>query len=265
MRAVRGVEIHPTSVLHPGAELDDGACVGPYSVIGDRVRIGKETVLDSHVIVEGSTSIGASCRFFPFSSIGTVPQDLKYRGEDSQLVIGDRNTFREFVTVHRGTQGGAGVTRIGNDNFIMAYAHVAHDCILEDHVILANAVTLAGHVLVQAHAIVGASVGIHQFCRVGPYAFVGGYSCITRDVLPFVKTIGYRNEARTYGINSTGLKRKGIRREALLELQRAYRILVRSRLNSTQALARIRQEGLQSPEVSLLVQFVETCERGFIK
>jgi len=259
------MSIHPTAIIDRTSEISPEAEIGPYCTIGPQTRIGAGTVLDSHVCVHGWTSIGEQCRFYSHSSIGTDPQDLKYRGEPTQLTIGNNNVFREFVSLNRGTQGGHGITVIGNNNFLMAYSHVAHDCVLGDHVIMANAATLAGHVTVGDHATVGAFSAVHQFCRVGPHAFIGGFSVVTRDALPFVKTVGARNEAKTYGINSIGLQRKGFSMQSMDELKRIYRILFRSKLNTGDALAKAREHAWTSSEVATLIGFIETSERGFIR
>jgi UDP-N-acetylglucosamine acyltransferase len=257
--------IHPTALIDGTSEISPEAEIGPYCTIGPQTRIGAGTVLDSHVCVHGWTSIGEKCRFYSHSSIGTDPQDLKYRGEPTQLKIGNNNVFREFVSLNRGTQGGHGITVIGNNNFLMAYSHVAHDCVLGDHVIMANAATLAGHVTVGDHATVGAFSAVHQFCRVGPHAFIGGFSVVTRDALPFIKTVGARNEAKTYGINSIGLQRKGFSVQSMDELKRIYRILFRSKLNTGDALAAAREHTWTSSEVATLIGFIETSERGFVR
>lgn len=194
-----------------------------------------------------------------------VKIDLKYKGEPTQLVIGSRNVFRESMTVNRGTAGGGGVTRIGDDNFFMALTHIAHDCLVGSHLVMGNAVTLAGHVRVDDHAIIGAYSGVHQFCRVGTHSFIGGYSVITRDTLPYIKTVGSRNEARIYGINTLGLERKGFSPDAREALERAYRLLFRSKLNTSDALARLKASPVHSAEVDVLVHFIETCERGFVR
>jgi UDP-N-acetylglucosamine acyltransferase len=245
------------------ADLAPGVRVGPYCIVGPAVSLGPGSVLDAHVVIEGPTTIGARNRFYPFSSIGLAPQDLKYRGEPSRLEIGDSNTFREFVTVNRGTEGGGNVTRIGSHNLFMTEVHVAHDCIVGSHTIFANAATLAGHVEIQDWATIGAFTGVHQFCRVGAHAFVGGYSVITRDVLPYSKTVGNRS-ARVYGINSIGLLRRGFSRESLAALKEAYRILLRGGLTTTEAVARLEAEGPQTPEARAIVEFVRTSPRGVI-
>lgn len=257
--------VHPTAIVDPSAELGSEVTVGPYSIVGPRVQIGEGTLLEAHVHVHSFTTIGRNCRFSSFGSIGSAPQDLKFRGEESYLRIGDRNVFREFVTLNRGTAGGGGSTTIGDDNFFMAYAHVAHDSQVGHHVIMSNAATLAGHVDVADHSTIGAFSAVHQFCRVGLHAFIGGFSVITRDALPFIKTVGARNEAKIYGINTIGLERKGLGRETIEELKRAYRILFRSELNTGDAVRRARAEQWSAPEVTVLLEFVETAHRGFVR
>jgi UDP-N-acetylglucosamine acyltransferase len=246
----------------PGAELGAGVKVGPYCLVGARVRLGRRTVLDSHVVMDGDTTVGEANRFYPFASIGLAPQDLKYRGEDSRVVIGDRNVFREFVTVHRGTRGGGSLTRIGSDGLFMTEAHVAHDCLVGDHTIFANAATLAGHVEVGEWVTIGAFSGIHQFCRVGVHAFIGGYTVVTKDVLPYSKTVG--NRACIYGINAIGLNRRGFPREAIEAIRRAYRVLLQSRLNTSAAVARLAAEGAGTAEVRQIVEFIRSSKRGVI-
>ena len=214
-------EIDPLARVAPGAVLEPGVRVGPYCVVGAGVRLGRGSVLDSHVVIDGDTRVGERNHFFPFASIGLVPQDLKYRGEESRVEIGDRNVFREGCTVHRGTRGGEGVTRIGSDNLFMAQSHVAHDCRVGNHAILANAVALSGHVEVQDFATIGGLSGVHQFCRVGTHAFVGGFTVVTKDVLPFSHTVG--NRARFFGLNLVGLRRRGFAAEAIAALKQACR------------------------------------------
>ncbi|UCF81077.1 MAG: acyl-ACP--UDP-N-acetylglucosamine O-acyltransferase [Acidobacteriota bacterium] len=255
--------IHPTAIVHPEATLEEGVRIGPYCVVDENVRIGARTRLEAGVRIWPFTTIGSDCHFFPTSSIGSVPQDLKFQGEESRLVIGDRNVVREFCTFNRGTKGGGGTTRIGNDNFFMAYAHVAHDCQIGDHTVFANAATLAGHVLVEDHAVIGAFTGIHQFCRVGKHAFIGGASAIPLDPLPFVRTAG--NRARAYGINTIGLERKGFSKEAIEKLKDAYRILFHTGRNTAQAIEAVRADIKGCEEVEYLVRFIETSERGIVK
>jgi UDP-N-acetylglucosamine acyltransferase len=244
-----------------GAVLGRGVRVGPYCIVGPEVRLGAGTVLDSHVVVGGATTIGVGNRFFPFASIGLAPQDLKYRGEPTRLVIGDRNVFREFVTIHRGTQGGGGVTRIGSDNLFQAYAHVGHDCAIGSHAICAHGATLGGHVEVHDWATVGAFSGVHQFCRVGTHSFVGGYTVVTKDVLPFSKTVG--NRACIYGINAVGLTRRGFTPERTAAIRGAFRVLLQSRLNTTEAIRRLEVES-PGPDVAAILGFIRSSKRGVI-
>ena len=255
--------IDPTARVAAGAELAEDVVVGPFCVIGADVVLGSGCRLDSHVVIDGRTRIGSGGRFFPFSSIGSIPQDLKFDGEPTRLEIGADNTFREFVTVNIGTAGGGGVTRIGKGNFFMAYAHVAHDCIVGDGVIMANAATLAGHVTLEDGATLGAFSGVHQFCRIGRQAFVGGYSVVTQDAMPFVKTVG--NRAKAYGINVVGLQRRGHTAAAIDGLKRAYRLLFRSKLNMTQGLERVEAEVRGVAEVDLLISFIRSAERGVVQ
>ena len=255
-------DVDPTARVSPEAVLGPGVKVGPYSVVGSRVRIGPRTVLDSHVVIDGDTELGADNRLYPFCSVGLAPQDQKYHGEHTRLVIGDRNVVREFVTIHPGTGGGGGLTRIGSDNLFMAYAHVAHDCLVGSHTIFANGATLAGHVEVADWATIGAYSGVHQFCRVGTHAFVGGYTVATKDVLPYSKTVG--NRACIYGVNSIGLTRRGFAAETIAAIRRAFRVLVQSRLNTSEAVARLEAEGSPLPEVRGLVEFIRSARRGVI-
>jgi UDP-N-acetylglucosamine acyltransferase len=255
-------EVDPTARVSPAAVLGPGVKVGPYSVVGAGVRIGAGTVLASHVVVDGDTEIGAENRLYPFCSVGLPPQDKKYHGEHTRLVIGDRNVIREFVTIHPGTGGGGGLTRIGSDNLFMAYAHVAHDCLVGSHTIFANGATLAGHVEVADGATIGAYSGVHQFCRVGTHAFVGGYTVATKDVLPYSKTAG--NRACIYGVNTIGLTRRGFTAETIAAIRRAFRVLVQSRLNTSEAVARLEAEGSPLAEVQGLVEFIRTARRGVI-
>jgi UDP-N-acetylglucosamine acyltransferase len=257
------VYVHPTSVVSPRAEVGEGSHVGPFCTVGDEVRLGARVRLESHVVVDGRTEIGDDTHVFPFASIGLEPQDLKYRGEPAETRLGRRNRIREFVTVHRGTEGGGMLTSIGDDCLIMAQAHVAHDSRVGDRVIMANAATLAGHVEVQDGANVGAYSGVHQFCRVGREAYVGGYSVVVKDALPFALTVG--NHAKCYGLNTVGMKRRGYPQETVEALHHAFRLLLSSKLNTTQALARIREELQGPPEVEELLRFIETSRRGVVK
>jgi len=256
--------IHPTAIIDPAARVAESAEIGPYSIIGADVEIGERTRLMAHVYIEGPTHIGDDNLFFPYSTVGVAPQDLKYKGERSETRIGSRNRIREFVTIHRGTEGGGLVTSLGDDNLLMAYVHVAHDVMIGSHAVLANGVTFAGHVTVEDWAVIGAFSGIHQFCRVGRHSMTGGYSVITQDVLPFSTTVSSR-EVRVYGANATGLERRGFTQPVVEGLHKAFRILTRSGLNTTQAVDRIHAEVPSSPEIDELLAFIARSERGFVK
>ncbi len=259
---VPGALVDPTARVHPEAELADGVRVEAYAVIGPEVRLGRDTLVEHHATVMGPTTMGVGNRVFPYASVGQVPQDLKFRGERTELVVGDRNVFREFVTIHRGTAGGGGLTRIGSDNLFMAYTHIAHDCLVGSHTIFANGATLAGHVEVHDYATVGAYSGIHQFCRVGAHAFVGGFTVATQDVLPFSRTVG--NRACVYGVNTVGLSRRGFTREAIAAVRQAYRLLLQSHLTVSAAVERIASQGPHTPETRLLVDFIRSARRGVV-
>lgn len=256
--------IAASAIIHPDASLAADVEVGPYAVIGAHVTVGAGSSIGPHVRIDGPTTIGERNRFVGHASIGTDPQDLKFRAERTELRIGNDNVFREFVTVNRGTTGGGAVTTIASNNFFMAYAHVAHDCHVGSHTIFANNATLAGHVDVSDFATIGAFSAVHQFCRVGDHAFIGGGSICTQDVLPFVKTVGNR-PAKTYGINTVGLERKGFPKETIEALQRAYRILTRSKLLLNDALERIEKELGFVSETRYLVEFIRTAKRGIIR
>lgn len=256
--------IHPTAIIDPGADIHPTTEIGPYVVIGAEVHIGARTRLMGHIFVEGPTWIGEDNIFYPFSSVGVASQDLKYHGERSETRIGDRNKIREFVTIHRGTEGGGGVTRIGSDNLLMAYAHIAHDANVGSHSILGNATTLAGHVTIGDWAIVEAFSGVHQFCRIGRHAFVGGYSVVTKDVLPYSMTVTPR-DSKVYGANKVGLKRRDFSSESIDALQKAFRLLSSDELNTSQAIDRIRAEVPALPEVDELIEFIASASRGIIK
>jgi UDP-N-acetylglucosamine acyltransferase len=255
----RGSRAEPTAVVHPGAHIGAGTVIGPHAVIGEHVRIGRNCRIGASTVVDGYTEIGDDNEIFPFASVGLIPQDLKFRGEPTRLVIGHRNVIREFVTIHRGTAGGGGLTEVGDDNVFMAYAHVAHDCHVRNHTIFGNAATLGGHVTVEDFATISAFSGIHQFCRVGKHAFVGGFSVVTKDALPYAKTVG--NRARIYGLNTIGLVRRGFSPEAVAKLRRAFRYLVHS--NTSRALAQIeRDPSLHTDEIRYLTDFIRTSTRG---
>ena len=256
--------IDSTAIVSSGAAIASDVTIGPYAVIGPHVTIGAGTVVGPLVRIDGPATIGERNTFVGQASIGTPPQDLKFKGEQTELVIGNDNTFREFVTVNRGTTGGGGITSIGSNNFFMAYAHVAHDGHVGSNTIFANNATLAGHVEVGDHSTIGAFSAVHQFCRVGEHAFIGGGSICTQDVLPFVKTVGNR-PAKTYGINTIGLQRKGFSQETIEALQRAYRILVRSKLKLDEALDRIESELGFFPEARYFAGFARESKRGIIR
>jgi UDP-N-acetylglucosamine acyltransferase len=254
-----GVLVDPTAIIREGARIGADTIIGPHAVIGEHVRIGRGCRIGASAVVDGWTEIGDGNEIFPFASIGLIPQDLKFKGEPTRLVIGDDNVFREFVTIHRGTEGGGGVTTIGDRNVFMAYVHIAHDCHVGNDTIFGNMATLGGHVAVEDFANVSAGSGVHQFCRVGRHAFIGGYSVVTKDALPFAKTVG--NRARIYGVNTIGLVRRRFSPEAITKLRRAYRYLLHS--NTSRALAQIeRDPSLQSEEVRYVVEFIRTSTRG---
>jgi UDP-N-acetylglucosamine acyltransferase len=256
--------IHPTAIVDPKAKIPSSCQIGPYCVIGPRVELGEGCHLVSHVTMEGPTRIGAGNTFFPFSSIGLAPQDISYKGEPTRLEIGDHNTIREFVTINRGTVKGGGLTMIGNHNLIMAYTHIAHDCQIGSHIIMANAATLGGHVIVEDFATVGALCPVHHFVRIGKYAFIGGGTTITRDVLPFSKTAAERG-TRAYGLNAIGLERRGFTKDRIRKIHHAYRLLLASKLNTSQALERLKAEADRGEDVDLLIRFIEASERGVVK
>ena len=257
------MQIHSTAVVSARAQIGKDCFIGPFAVIGDEVTLAAGVRIDGHCVIDGRTRIGEETHVFPFVSIGLPPQDLKFAGESTETEIGRRNRIREFATIHRGTSGGGGITRTGDDCFFMAQAHVAHDCLLGNNVIMANAATLAGHVIVDDGANIGAYSGVHQFCRVGREAYVGGYSVVVKDALPFALTVG--NHAKCYGLNKVGVRRRGYSRETIAALHHAFHLLLSSKLNTTQALERIREEIVDSDEVNELVRFVEMSKRGVVK
>jgi UDP-N-acetylglucosamine acyltransferase len=259
--SVTGAAIHESAIVHPNARIGEGTTVGPYATIGADVTIGRHCRVGTSSIIDGCTDIGDHTEIYPFASMGLAPQDLKFRGEATRLVIGRHNVFREFVTIHRGTAGGGGVTSIGDRNLFMAYAHVAHDCHVGNETIFGNAATLGGHVTVEDFATISAYSGVHQFCRVGQHAFIGGYTVVTRDALPYAKTVG--NRARIYGVNRIGLARRGFSQELIGKLRRAYRHLLQH--NTSRALELIeRDPSLVAPEVTYLVHFITSAKRGVI-
>jgi len=258
------MNVHTTAIVDPKATIHPSCKIGPYCVIGPDVEIGERCTLHSHVNVQGPTKIGTDNSFFPFSSIGLAPQDISYAGEPTRLEIGDHNVIREFVTINRGTVKGGGLTRVGSHVLIMAYAHVAHDCAIGDNVILANAATLGGHVTVEEWATVGALCPVHHFVRIGAHSFIGGGTTITRDVLPFSKTVAAR-DTHAYGLNATGLERRGFTKDRIRKLHHAYKVLLASKLNTTQALEKLKSEQDRGEDVEMLIRFIEASERGVIK
>jgi UDP-N-acetylglucosamine acyltransferase len=256
-------EIHPTAVVSPRAELAEGVKIGPYSIIGDHVRIRRDTTLESHVVIEGHTEIGERNRIHPFVSIGSSPQDLGYKGEETRVVIGNGNLIKEFVTINRATTKQDWVTIVGDDNYLMAYAHIAHDCRLGNKIIMSNVATLGGHTVIGDHAILGGLVAVHQFVRIGSYAFVGGKSGVDRDVPPFMIVAGER--AKLYGLNRRGLVRHGFSQEAIDGLKRAYRILWRENRSIGEGISRVRQEIASFPELEVLLSFFEGSKRGILR
>lgn len=256
------MSIHPSAIVAPGAVIPDSCTIGPYCTIGPEVKLGQECNLISHVVVDGRTSLGARNSVYPFTSVGVAPQDLKYNGEPTETEIGDDNTIRECVTISRGTEKGGGITRIGSGNLLMAYVHIGHDSQVGSHCILANAATLAGHVVIEDYASVGAFSPVHQFCTVGQYAFIGGGTIVTQDVLPFSLTSS-RRENKAFGINKVGLTRRGFSPQRLNTLQKAFRLLLSSRINTSQALEKIRE--LAGEDAKIVADFIERSQRGVIK
>lgn len=252
--------IHATSVIDPDAQLGEGVEVGPYAVIGPHVRIGAGTQIGSHVVIEGYTTIGSDCQIFTGAVVGSIPQDLKYTGEKTELIIGDRNRIREYVTINPGTKGGGGQTVIGSDCLLMAYAHVAHDCIVGNHVVIANSAALAGHIAVEDGAVIGGLVGIHQFVRVGTLAIIGGCSRVVQDIPPYSTCVGY--PTKVFGLNSEGLKRAGIPAESKDHLHRAFRLLFHSGLSMSHAVEKVSHEVDHCPEVAHLLDFIRQSKRG---
>jgi UDP-N-acetylglucosamine acyltransferase len=256
-------EIDPTAIVHPSAYVGAGTRIGPHAAIGPHVVIGPNCTVGASAVVDGWTDIGEGTQIYPFASIGLVPQDLKFRGEQTRLRIGKRNIFREFVTIHRGTLGGGGITEIGDRNLFMAYVHIAHDCRVGNNTIFGNMATLGGHVTVEDFANVSAGSGVHQFCRVGKHAFIGGYSVVTKDALPYARTVG--NRARIYGMNTIGLMRRGFSADVIGKLKRSFRYLLQSKLNTTSAVQQIeRDRSLACSEVQYLLDFIRTSQRGVI-
>jgi UDP-N-acetylglucosamine acyltransferase len=256
------VSVHPTAIVAPGARIPESCKIGPYSTIGPEVVLGEACTLISHVVLDGRTTIGARNTFYPFCSVGVAPQDLKYRGEPTETILGDDNTIREGVTISRGTAGGGGVTRVGSNCLLMTQVHVGHDSHVGSHCILANAATLAGHVTIEDCVTVGAFSPVHQYCVVGTHAYIGGGTIVTQDVLPFSLTSS-RRENKAFGINKIGLARRGFSAERLERLQKAFRLLLAAKMNTSQAVERLR--GMEGEDVAVLVKFIERSQRGIIK
>jgi UDP-N-acetylglucosamine acyltransferase len=256
--------IHPTAIVDPLARIAESAEIGPFCIVGAEVEIGSRTRLMAHNYLEGPTTIGEDNIFFPYNTVGVASQDLKYKGERAETRIGNRNRIREFVTIHRGTQGGGLVTSIGSDNLLMTYTHVAHDVRIGDHVILGNSVGLAGHVIIEDWVDVSPFTGVHQFCRIGRHAFIGPYSVVKQDIMPYSLT-SHKPELAVFGANAIGLERRGFDRASIEALQTAFRLLTRAQLNTSQAIERIGAEVPPSPEVRELIEFIRASERGVVK
>jgi UDP-N-acetylglucosamine acyltransferase len=257
---VSGPRIHPTAIVAAGAEIDDDVEIDAYALIGPKVRIGRATRIGAHAVVEGHTTIGCENQIFHHACVGTITQDLKYRGEDSELILGDRNIIREFATLNTGTAGGGMITRLGNQNLVMNYSHIAHDCLLGSHIIVANAAQLGGHVVIEDYVFIGALVGVHQFVKIGESAILGAGAMVTQDVSPFCNATGDR--ARLHGLNLVGLKRRGFSPELIRNLKHAYRIMFHSGLKVADAVMRTRTEVPASGEVDHFLAFIQASERG---
>lgn len=258
------MNVHPTAIIDARAKVHPTCKIGPFCVIGPDVELGEGCELISQVAIQGPTKTGTNNRFYPFCAIGMAPQDLSYAGEPTRLEIGDHNQIRECVTISRGTSKGGGLTRVGSHTLVMAYCHIAHDCRIGDHVIMANGATLGGHVVVEEWAVVGALCPVHHFVRIGTHSFVGGGTTITRDVLPFSKTVAARN-THAYGLNAIGLERHGFSPERIRKIHHAYRVLLASKLNTSQALEKLKAEAEAGNDVEMLIRFIEASERGVIK
>lgn len=256
--------IHPTAIIDPTARVPGSCSVGPYCVVGADVELGENCELMSHVVIQGPAKIGAGNRFFPFCAIGIEPQDITYKGEKTRVEIGDSNVVREYVTINRGTAKGGGVTKVGSNILLMAYSHIGHDSVIGDRAMLVNGATLAGHVTVEEWAVVGALCPVHQFVRIGAHSYIGGGTVITKDVLPFSKCVTPRH-TQTYGLNAVGLERRGFSKERIRKIHHAFRVLLNSKLNTTQAVEKLQSEGDQGEDVAMLLRFIAEAERGIIK
>jgi UDP-N-acetylglucosamine acyltransferase len=258
------MSIHPTAIVDPSAKVPASCSIGPYCVVGADVELGEDCQLVSHVVVGGPTKLGSDNQIHSFAAIGGAPQDITYRGEPTRLEIGDRNVIREYVTITRGTAKGTGITRVGSDILIMAYTHIGHDCEIGDHSMLINGATLAGHVTVEEWAVVGALCPVHQYVRIGAHAYVGGGTTITQDVLPFSMTSAER-DTHAFMLNKVGLQRRGFSQERITKLHHAYKVLLASKLNTSQALEKLRSETNRGEDVEVLMRFIESSQRGVIK
>jgi UDP-N-acetylglucosamine acyltransferase len=253
--------IHDTAVVHPTAEVANDVAIGPYSIIGEHVKIGEGTQISSHVVIDKWTHIGKGCQIYPYASLGAAPQHLRYNGEETYVIVGDHNIIREYVTIHRGTPFGNGKTVLGDENFIMAYAHVAHDCTVGNRVVIASYVALGGHVEIGDHAIIGGIVAIHQFVRIGTYAFVGGATALTRDIPPYITASGMK--VKFYGINVVNLQRNNVPEEVIKGLRKAYKVLFRSHLTMEEAIKKVREDPVYAlPEVKHMMDFIQGTKRG---
>lgn len=257
------MKIHPTAIISPEAQIAEDVEIGAYSIIGPDVHIGKQTVVGPHVVIETHTDIGERCHIYQFAAIGAAPQDLKFKGEKTRVIIGNDNTIREFVTIHRATAAGTGTTVMGDHNLIMAYSHIAHNCILDNHIIMVNAANLSGHIHVEDYAIIGGLTGVHQFTRIGAHCMIGGASAVTRDVAPYLIAAG--NHATTHGLNVVGLKRRGFEEKTINAIKRAYTLVFRSSLLLRTAIDKVRDEVDDSPEVRHFLEFIEKSERGLCR
>ncbi len=257
------MNIHSTAIVSPDAHLGEGIKIGPYTIVGPDVTIGENTVIGPHVVIEPHTDIGENCRIFQFSSLGGIPQDLKFDGDESRVIIGNNNTIREYVTINRATSADIGTTIIGDNNFLMAYSHIAHNCKLGNNIVMANAVNLAGHIHIEDYAIIGGLTGIHQFTRIGCHCMIGGASAVTKDVPPYVLAAG--NYAKVHGLNLIGLKRRDFSKETIRTLKKVYTIIFRSSLLLSEALKRTMEEVEDIPEVKHFIDFIQKSERGICR
>jgi UDP-N-acetylglucosamine acyltransferase len=257
------MNIHPTAIISHDAHIEEGVEIGPYSIIDADVHLGKNTIIGPHVVIRPHTDIGGECRIFQFCSIGEAPQDLKYKGEVTRVIIGSHNTIREFVTIHQATAADIGTTVIGDHNLLMAYSHIAHNCILGSRIVISNAVNLAGHVHVEDFAIIGGMTGVHQFTRVGAHCIIGGASAVAKDIPPFVMASG--NFVKLYGLNMIGLKRRNFKEETIKALKETYRIVFRSSLLLSTAIEKVKQEVDDIPEVRQFIAFIQKSERGICR